>query len=126
MSIGTLFRYALQQHSNNDSILNDRAFAATGASNPLNSSSIFSESPGPTENQQNGNLKRNHVDSFNCTADSDRKPAAKRSRSYRNQWMLRFNELKRYKSEHGDCAVPQNYAENQQLANCESSIYFYS
>ena len=32
-----------------------------------------------------------------------------------DDWIMRFEQLKEYKAKHGNCVVPQNYAENEQL-----------
>eukprot|EP00559_Dactyliosolen_fragilissimus_P002589 CAMPEP_0184866516 /NCGR_PEP_ID=MMETSP0580-20130426/22723_1 /TAXON_ID=1118495 /ORGANISM="Dactyliosolen fragilissimus" /LENGTH=616 /DNA_ID=CAMNT_0027366247 /DNA_START=388 /DNA_END=2235 /DNA_ORIENTATION=- len=60
------------------------------------------------------------IDSYASIAD-DEKPSiplnngSDKRRLYANAWFDRFEELKKYKDEHGNCCVPQKYEKNPSL-----------
>lgn len=48
-------------------------------------------------------------DNNNITIDVDIGPSSSRTRSYDQRWKARFQDLVKYKLQHGDCIVPKSY-----------------
>jgi hypothetical protein len=53
----------------------------------------------------------------NITIDVDIGPSSSRTRSYDQRWKARFQDLVKYKLQHGDCVVPKSY----KVRECMSS-----